>query len=160
MKICKICNSEITNKKRWVYCSDECAEKSEKIFKANERQKYIESKKSWNYEKIELNEIKHNKTVPINKLDLLEHTKTYIKWLLNNNNLGAKEHIKMKRSDGAIKDYYVVVTTPENIRIIFEKKYDVYKNNFRFDCLETVKSIFKAYNMVNDYYEKENNATN
>lgn len=160
MKICRICNKEIINSKKRVYCSDECYHVSEKKFRDERREKYIDCKKRWTYEKIKLNEIKHNKTVPINKLKIEEHRKTYIKWLLKDCNLTEKEHIKMRRNDGVIKDYYVVVVTPESLKIIFEKKYDVYKNNFRFDCLETVKSIFKAYNMVNDYYEKGNNETN
>ena len=157
MKICKICKKEITNKKRWVYCSDECSNLSWKNYRINERQKNFECKKTWDTGIKELNKIKHNRKVPINKLGLTSSVSTYIKWLIKDYGLTTKEYIKMKRSDSITKDYLVVVVAPEDIKTIFHDKYEKYKQSFRFDSLGTIKTLVKVFDKVNDYYKKENN---
>lgn len=161
MKICKICNKEITNPKKWVYCSDECISHGKKlandILKNVQREKYNKAKENWKYEVIEIGKVKHNKTIPINKLGFTNSISTHLKWLLREYNLTIKENVKMIRCDGMNKDFLLVVVTPKIIKILFEKRYEIYKNNFRLDCLRTVKTLVKVFDKVNDYYEKENN---
>lgn len=163
MKICKICKKEITNKKRWVYCSDECADNGKKlandISKAIQRQKYINLKVNWNHAIIEIGKIKHNKTIPINKLGFTNSISTHLKWLLREYNLTVKENVKMIRCDGMNKDFMLVVVTPKMIKILFEKRYKIYKDNFRLDCLRTVKTLVKVFDSVNDYYDKDKKVT-
>lgn len=163
MKLCKICNKEITNPKRWVYCSDECVahgrKLANKISKEIEKQKYINSKANWSHEIIEIGKIKHNKTIPINKLGFTNSISTHLKWLLREYNLTVKENVKMIRCDGMNKDFMLVVVTPKMIKILFEKRYEIYKDNFRLDCLRTVKTLVKVFDKVNDYYDKDKKVT-
>ncbi|MFA7084686.1 MAG: hypothetical protein WC141_09145 [Arcobacteraceae bacterium] len=155
MKLCKICNKEITNPKSWVYCSDECVTKGRKL--ANDslnhirREKYNKAKENWNYEVLELGKVKHNKKIPINKLGLTNSVSTYLKLLLREYNLTSKKDIKIKRSDGVTKSYFLVVVTPKMIETLFYKRYEIYKNNFRVDCLRNAKTLEKVFNIVNEY---------
>lgn len=163
MKICKICNCEITNKKRLSYCSDECANEGKKIeydiLRATKRQEYINSKAKWKHSIIKIGKIKHNKTVPVNKLGLTNSISTHLKWLLREYNLTAKENVKMIRCDGMNKDFLLVVVTPKMIKTLFEKRYEIYKDNFRLDCLRTVKTLVKVFDKVNYYYDKDKKVT-
>lgn len=152
---CKICNKEITTPKRWVYCSDECANEGKKIeydiLRATKRQEYINSKAKWKHSIIKIGKIKHNKTVPVNKLGLTNSVSTYLKLLLREYDLTVKENIKMIRCDGIEKDFLVVVVTPTMIKTLFEKRYKIYKDNFRLDCLRTVKILSNIFEKVNEY---------
>lgn len=155
MKICKICNKEITNPKKWVYCSDECASDGRKlanyISKLNQREIYIKQKANWNYVVIKIGKVKHNKKIPINKLGLTNSASTYLKLLLREYNLTIKKDIKIKRSDGVTKSYSFVVVTPKMIETMFYKRYEIYKKNFRIDSLKSVKTLEKVFNIVNNY---------
>ena len=155
MKICKICNKEITNPKKLVYCSDECASDGRKlanyISKLNQREIYIKQKANWNYVVIKIGKVKHNKKIPINKLGLANSTSTYLKLLLREYNLTIKKDIKIKRSDGVTKSYSFVVVTPKMIETMFYKRYEIYKKNFRIDSLKSVKTLEKVFNIVNNY---------
>lgn len=155
MKLCKICNKEITNPKKWVYCSDECASDGRKlanyISKLNQRESYIKQRANWKYELLEIGKVKHNKKIPINKLGLANSVSTYLKLLLREYNLTSKKDIKIKRSDGVTKSYSFVVVTPKMIETMFYKRYEIYKHNFRMDSLKSVKTLEKVFNIVNDY---------
>lgn len=155
MKLCKICKKEITNPKKWVYCSDECANENKKIknkiFKDIAKQKHLKEKKNWNYVAIEIGKAKHNKKIPINKLGLTNSVSTYLKLLLREYNLTRKKDIKIKRSDGATKSYSLVIVTPKIIETMFYKRYEIYKQNFRMDSLKSVKTLEKVFNIINDY---------
>lgn len=155
MKLCKICNKEITEKKRRVCCSDECLKESKKILNKQKikitSEKYKKEKETWKHEIIELGEIKHNTKIPINQLGLSVAVSTHLKQMLRENNLSIKKTIKFRRIDGAIKEFLVVVATPKMIKFLFEKKYELYKSNFRLDCLRTVKYLAKTFELVNDY---------
>lgn len=159
MKLCKICNKEITNPKKWVYCSDECVSDRRKlandILKNVQKQKYNKAKENWKYVVIEIGKVKHNKKIPINKLGLTNSASTYLKLLLREYNLTSKKDIKIKRNDGVIKSYSFVVLTPEMIETMFYKRYEIYKKNFRMDSLKSVKTLEKVFNIVNDYYSKD-----
>ena len=162
MKLCKICNKEITNPKKWVYCSDECVSRGRKlandILKNVQKQKYNKAKENWKYEVLEIGKVKHNKSIPINKLGLTNSISTHLKLLLRECNLTTKEYIKIARTDRITKDYLVVVVTPKMIKTLFDKKYKVYKKNFRLDCLRTAKTLAKIFNIVHEYYKKDKNA--
>ena len=162
MKLCKICNKEITNPKRWVYCSDECISEGRKlandILKNVQREKYNKAKENWKYEVLEIGKVKHNKKIPINKLGLTNSASTYLKLLLRECNLTTKEYVKIARTDRITKDYLVVVVSPKMIKSLFDKKYKVYKKNFRLDCLRTAKTLAKIFNIVNEYHKKDKNA--
>ena len=155
MKLCKICNKEITNPKKWVYCSDECASDGRKlanyISKLNQREIYIKQKANWKYELLEIGKVKHNKKIPINKLGLTNSASTYLKLLLREYNLTTKKDIKIKRSDRVTKSYSFVVVTPKMIETMFYKRYKIYKKNFRMDSLKSVKTLEKVFNIINDY---------
>ena len=45
----------------------------------------------------------------------------------------------------------VVVVSAEMIKILFDKKYELYKNNFRLDTLRTVKYLAKTFDITNDW---------
>ena len=155
MKICRICHKEITNPKKRVYCSDECASDGRKlanyISKLNQREIYIKQKANWNYVVIKIGKVKHNKKIPISKLGLANSTSTYLKLLLREYNLTIKKDIKIKRSDGVTKSYSFVVVTPKMIETMFYKRYEIYKKNFRIDSLKSVKTLEKVFNIVNNY---------
>lgn len=159
MKICKICNNEITNPKRWVYCSDECVSEGRKLannIKNNKQSEiYKKQKATWKHEIISLNKIKHKKLVPINQMGLSNAVSTYLKFMLRENNLTVKKVLKFKRIDSAMKSYTVVVVSPKMIKFLFDKKYEMYKKNFRLDTLKSVKTLEKVFNIVNDYYNKD-----
>lgn len=163
MKICRVCNKEIINSKKRVYCSEECQsigiKLANKISKEIEKQKYINSKANWNHEIIEIGKIKHNKTIPINKLGFTNSISTHLKWLLREYNLTVKENIKMIRCDRMNKDFTLVVVTPKMIKFLFERRYEIYKDNFRLDCLRTVKTLVKVFDKVNDYYDNDKKVT-
>ena len=155
MKLCKICNNEITHKKRRVYCSDECLKESKKISNKQKikitSEKYKKQKESWKHEIIELSKIKHNTKIPINQLGLSVAVSTHLKQMIRENNLSIKKNIKFRRIDGALKEFLVVVVTPEMIKFLFDKKYELYKSNFRLDCLRTVKYLAKTFDITNDW---------
>ena len=155
MKICKICNKEIIDTTRWVYCSEECITHSRKIanniYKVVKKQKHLEEKKNWKYEELEIEKVKHNKKIPINDLGLTNSISTHLKLLLRENNLSKKQYVKMKRVDGIIKDFLVVVVTPIIIKKLFDKRYEIYKQNFRMDSLKLVKILAKIFELVNNY---------
>lgn len=155
MKLCKICNKEITNPKRWVYCSDECVAYGRKlandISKINQREKYIKEKATWRYEVLEIGKIKHNKKIPINKLGVTTSTATHLKLLIREYDLTIKEYVKITRVDEMTKKILVVVVTPKIIETLFYKRYEIYKNNFRLDCLRSAKTLAKIFNIVNEY---------
>lgn len=159
MKLCKICNNEITNPKRWVYCSDECVAENKKIkskiFKDIAKQKHLKEKENWNYVVIELGNVKHNRKIPINKLGLTNSVSTQLKLLLREYNLTSKKAIKIKRSDGITKSYSFVVITPKMIETMFYKRYEIYKKNFRMDSLKSVKTLEKVFDIANNYYNKD-----
>lgn len=163
MKICRVCNKEIINSKKRVYCSEECQatgiKLANKISKEIEKQKYIKSKANWSHAIIEIGKIKHKKTIPINKLGFTNSISTHLKWLLREYNLTVKENVKMIRCDGMNKDFMLVVVTPKIIKTLFEKRYEIYKDNFRLDCLRTVKTLVKVFDKVNDYYDKDKKVT-
>ena len=163
MKICKICNNEITNKKKLVYCSDECAEKAKliniEIKKNIAKEKFQKDKANWKHIDIEIGEVKHNNLIPLNSLDITNSIKTHLKLLLRESNLSKKEYVKMKRLDGVVKDFLLVVVNPDMIKEMFNYKYDVYKKNFRWDCLRTVKTLARVFDLVNNYdFTKAKNA--
>lgn len=162
MKLCKRCNNEITQKKRRVYCSDECLKKSKKIANNQKNkitsEKYKKQRETWKHEIIELSKIKHNSKIPINQLGLSVAVSTHLKQMLRENNLSVKKTIKFRRIDGVIKEFLVVVVTPKMIKILFNKKYELYKSNFRLDCLRTVKYLAKTFDIVNEYHKKDKNA--
>ena len=155
MKLCKICNNEITQKKRIVYCSDECFKEAKKILNKQKikitSEKYKKQKETWKYEIIELSKIKHNTKIPINQLGLSVAVSTHLKQMLRENNLSIKKTIKFRRIDGAMKEFLVIVVTPEMIKFLFDKKYELYKSNFRLDCLRTVKYLAKTFDIANDW---------
>jgi len=159
MKLCKICNKEITNPKRWIYCSDECVLEGRKlandILKNIQKQKYNKAKENWKYEVLEIEKVKHNKSIPINKLGVTNSVSTHLKLLLREYNLTIKKDIKIKRSDGVIKRYSFVVVTPKMIETMFYKRYEIYKQNFRLDSLKSVKTLEKVFNIVNDCHTKD-----
>ena len=156
MKLCKICNKEITDKKRWVYCCDECALIGRKIannIKNNKQSEiYKKQKSTWKHEIISLSKIKHKKLVPINQMGLSNAVSTYLKFMLRENNLTVKKVLKFKRIDNAMKSYTVVVVSPKMIKFLFDKKYEMYKKNFRLDTIRSVNHLVKVFNIVNDYY--------
>lgn len=163
MKICKICKKEITNKKKLVYCSDECVYESKLINNKNKniaaQIKYKTEKESWNFVEVKIGKVKHNKTIPLNNINLTNSIKTHLKLLLRENNLSTKEYVKIKRLDGVVKSCLMVVVTPNMIKKLFNKKYEAYKENFRYDCLKTVKTLAKIFDIVNEYdFEKAKNA--
>lgn len=155
MKLCKICNKEITNPKKLVYCSDECISHGKKlandILKHIQREKYNKAKENWKYEVLEIGKVKHNKTIPVNKLGLTNSTSTYLKLLLRECNLTTKEYVKISRTDRITKDYLLVMVSPKMIETLFYKRYEIYKNNFRLDCLRSAKTLAKIFNIVNEY---------
>lgn len=155
MKLCKICNKEITNPKKWVYCSDECVSHGKKlandILKYIQREKYNKAKENWKYEVLEIGKVKHNKKIPINKLGLTNSVSTHLKLLLREYNLTTKKYIKITRVDNMARKMLVVVVTPKMIETLFYKRYEVYKNNFRLDCLRSAKTLAKIFNIVNEY---------
>ena len=159
MKLCKTCNKEITDTRKKVYCSDECATENKKIknniSKDIAKQKHLKEKESWSHVVIEIGKVKHNKKIPINKLGLTNSTSTYLKLLLREYNLTSKKDIKIKRSDGVTKSYSFVVITPKMIETMFYKRYEIYKQNFRMDSLKSVKTLEKVFNIVNNYYNKD-----
>lgn len=163
MKICKICNNEITHKKRRVYCSDECLKESKKILNKQKikitSEKYKKQKETWKHEIIELSKIKHNSKIPINQLGLSVAVSTHLKQMLRENNLSIKKTIKFRRIDGALKEFLVVVVTPQMIKFLFDKKYELYKSNFRLDCLRTVKYLAKTFDIANDWKKDTNSNT-
>jgi len=158
VKICKICNKEIIDTKRWVYCSDECVTESRRLYKVNKRENYIKEKLTWKNEVLEIGKVKHNKSIPISSIGLTNSISTHLKLLLRECNLTTKEYIKIARTDRITKDYLVVVVTPKMIKTLFDKKYKVYKKNFRLDCLRTAKTLAKIFNIVNEYHKKDKNA--
>lgn len=163
MKICKICNSEIKEKKRWVYCSEKCELVGKNIannIKNNKQsQDHKKQKENWKHETIFLNKAKHEKLVPINQLGLSNAASTYLKNMLKQNDLTIKKVLKFKRIDNFTKSYTVVVVSTKMIKILFDKKYELYKKNFRIDTLRTVKYLVKAYDIVNEYdFKKAKNA--
>ena len=162
MKICKICNSEITNKKKLVYCNDECAEKAKliniEIKKNIAKEKFQKDKANWKHINIEIGEVKHNNLIPLNSLELTNSIKTHLKLLLREYNLTTKKYIKITRVDNMARKMLVVVVTPKMIETLFYKRYEVYKNNFRLDCLRSAKTLAKIFNIVNEYYKKDKNA--
>ena len=155
MKLCKICNKEITDIKRWIYCSDECITENKKIkniiSKDIAKQKHLKEKENWNYVVIEIEKVKHNLKVPINKLGLTNSASTHLKLLLREYNLTIKKDIKIKRNDGVIKSYSFVVVTPKMIETMLCKRYEIYKKNFRMDSLKSVKTLEKVFSIINDY---------
>ena len=159
MSNCKICNKEITTQKRWVYCSDECALVSKNIansIKSNKQSaNYKKQKATWTHEVVELNEIKHKKLVAVSQMGLSNASSTYLKKMLGDNDLTVKKVIKFRRIDSVIKSFTVVVVSAEMIKILFNKKYELYKKNFRLDTLRSVKHLVKAFNIVNDYFDKD-----
>lgn len=159
MKICKICNNEITKKKKLVYCSDECLSIGRKlIIEATKEKKRInktQSRNKWKPLVIELDNTKHDKKVVLSSLPINKSTCTYVNLLLRQNNLCVKEFIKQKRCDGVVKDLLVVLVRPKDIKKLFDFKYEVYKKNFRTDCLNMVKTLKIVYGLVNDYFEKD-----
>jgi len=160
MKLCKICNKEIADTKRWIYCSDECVAENKKIknsiSKDIAKQKHIKEKENWNYVVIEMGKVKHNRKIPINKLEITNGVKTHLKFMLKEYNLTSKKDIKIKRNDGVTKSYSFVVVTPKMIETMFYKRYETYKQNFRMDSLKSVKTLEKVFNIANDYYSKAN----
>ena len=156
---CKICNKEITTPKRRVYCSDECALVSKNIANSIKNNKqsanYKKQKATWTHEVVELNEIKHKKLVAVSQMGLSNAVSTYLKFMLRENNLTVKKVLKFKRIDNAMKSYTVVVVTPKMIKFLFNKKYELYKKNFRLDTLRSAKHLVKAFNIVNDYFDKD-----
>lgn len=165
MKFCKVCGKEITNKKRFVYCDDKCVSISKqitnRIYKKVSKQKYLKEKENWNYVKIEIGEAKHNNKIPLNQLCLTNSIRTHLKLLLRQHNLSVKEYVKMKRIDGMVKDFSLVVVSPEMIKQLFHARYEVYKQNFRLDCLRTVKTLVKVFDIVNNYdIKKVSNSNN
>lgn len=155
MKLCKICNKEISNPKKLVYCGDECVSHGRKlandILKHIQKDKYNKAKENWKYEVLEIEKVKHNKSIPINKLALTNSTSTYLKLLLREYNLTTKEYVKINRTDKITKDYLLVVVTAKMIETLFYKRYEIYKNNFRLDCLRSAKTLAKIFNIVNEY---------
>lgn len=155
MKLCKICNKEITNPKRWIYCSDECVSGGRKlandVSKLNQRENYIKEKATWKYEVLEIGKIKHNKKIPINKLGITNSIATHLKLLLREYNLTTKKYTKITRVDNMDRNILVVVVTPKMIETLFYKRYEIYKNNFRLDCLRSTKTLAKIFNIVNEY---------
>ena len=155
MKLCKICNNEITHKKRWIYCCDKCSKEAKKISNLkksfNSSEKHKKQKETWKHEIIELSKIKHNTKIPINQLGLSVAVSTHLKQMLREDNLSIKKTIKFRRIDGAMKEFLVVVVTPEMIKFLFDKKYELYKSNFRLDCLRTVKYLAKTFDIANDW---------
>lgn len=162
MKLCKICNKEITNPKKWVYCSDECATDGRKlanyISKLNQREIYIKQKANWKHELLEIGKAKHNKKIPINNLGVTNSIATHLKLLLREYNLTTKKYIKITRVDNMARNMLVVVVTPKMIETLFYKRYEIYKNNFRLDCLRSAKTLAKIFNIVNEYHKKDKNA--
>lgn len=162
MKLCKICNKQITNPKKKVYCSDECASYGRKlandIYNLNQRESYIKQKENWKYELLEIGKVKHNKKNPINNIGVTNSIATHLKLLLREYNLTTKKYIKITRVDNMARKMLVVVVTPKMIETLFYKRYDVYKNNFRLDCLRSAKTLAKIFNIVNEYYKKDKNA--
>lgn len=163
MKLCKICNKEITNPKKWVYCSDECVSDGRKlanyISKLNQRESYIKQRANWKHELLEIGKVKHNKKIPINNLGVTNSIATHLKLLLREYNLTTKKYIKITRVDNMARKMLVVVVTPKMIETLFEKRYEIYKDNFRLDCLRTVKTLVKVFDKVNDYYDKDKKVT-
>jgi len=159
MKLCKICSKEILNTRRKVYCSDECATENKKIAnsisKNIAKQKHLKEKENWSHVVIEIGKVKHNKKIPINKLELTNSVSTHLKLLLREYNLTIKKDIKIKRSDRVIKRYSFVVVTPKMIETMFYKRYEIYKKNFRMDSLKSVKTLEKVFNIVNDCHTKD-----
>ena len=162
MKLCKICNKEITNPKKWVYCSDECVSEGRKlandILKNIQKQKYNKAKENWKYEVLEIGKVKHNKKIPINNIGVTNSIATHLKLLLREYNLTTKKYIKITRVDNMARKMLVVVVTPKMIETLFYKRYEVYKNNFRLDCLRSAKTLAKIFNIVNEYHKKDKNA--
>ena len=155
MKICKICSKEITIQKRWIYCSDECALIGKDIANTNKNNKarieYKKEKESWLPTLVEIGKIKHNKEVPINEIIPSNSIRTHLKLLLREHNLTIKREIKMKRVDFISKNYLVVVVTPAMIKTLFDKRYTIYKKNFKVSCLKTVKTLVDIFETVNNY---------
>lgn len=155
MKLCKICNKEITNPKKWVYCSEECVSHGRKlandILKNIQKQKYNKAKENWKYEVLEIGKVKHNKKIPINNLGVTNSIATHLKLLLREYNLTTKKYIKITRIDNMDRKMLVVVVTPKMIETLFYKRYEIYKNNFRLDCLRSAKTLAKIFNIVNEY---------
>lgn len=155
MKLCKICNKEITNPKKWVYCSDECVSHGKKlvndILKNVQKDKYNKAKENWKYEVLEIGKVKHNKSIPINNLGVTNSIATHLKLLLREYNLTTKKYIKITRVDNMDRNILVVVVTPKMIETLFYKRYEIYKNNFRLDCLRSTKTLAKIFNIVNEY---------
>jgi len=158
MKLCKICNKEIIDTKRWVYCSDECVTESRRLYKVNKRENYIKEKLTWKNEVLEIGKVKHNKKIPINKIGITNSIATYLKLLLREYNLTTKKYIKITRVDNMARKMLVVVVTPKMIETLFYKRYEIYKNNFRLDCLRSAKTLAKIFNIVNEYHKKDKNA--
>ena len=151
MKLCKICNKEIIDTKRWAYCSDECVTESRRLYKVNRRENYIKEKLTWKNEVLEIGKVKHNKKIPINKIGITNSIATYLKLLLREYDLTTKEYVKITRVDKMTKKILVVVVTPKMIESLFYKRYEIYKNNFRLDCLRSAKTLAKIFNIVNEY---------
>mgnify|MGYP000996544690 CR=1 FL=1 len=155
MKLCKICNKEIIDKKRKVYCSEQCFEESKKILNKEKikitSEKHKKQKESWIIEKIELGKVKHNNLIPINKVVIENSVCTHLKQLLNEYDMTVKKYIRVTRSDNVKRNYLMVVITPQMIKDLFDKRYELYKQNFRVDCLQTVKTLEKVFNTINDY---------
>lgn len=159
MKLCKVCNKEISNPKRWAYCSQECVTESRKLYKVNQRENYIKGKASWKNEVLEIGKVKHNKKIPINNLRVTNSIATHLKLLLREYNLTTKKYIKITRVDNMDRKMLVVVVTPKMIETLFYKRYEIYKNNFRLDCLRSAKTLAKIFNIVNEYHKKDKNAS-
>lgn len=155
MKLCKICNNQIKDKRRKKYCRDECMKEGKKI--ANrEKSEYVtakhkKQKETWKHEIVELHEIKHDDFIPINQIGLSNAESTYLKQMIREENLKVEKVIKFKRIDNFARNFTVIVVTPEMIKILFDKKYELYKSNFRLDCLRTVKYLAKAFDIVNNW---------
>ena len=151
MKLCKICDKEIEDPKKWVYCSEECVTESRRLYKVNRRENYIKEKLTWKNEVLEIGKVKHNKKIPINKIGITNSIATYLKLLLREYDLTTKEYVKITRVDKMTKKILVVVVTPKMIESLFYKRYEIYKNNFRLDCLRSAKTLAKIFNIVNEY---------
>ena len=106
---------------------------------------------TWKNEVLEIGKVKHNKKIPINKIGITNSIATYLKLLLREYDLTTKEYVKITRVDKMTKKILVVVVTPKMIESLFYKRYEIYKNNFRLDCLRSAKTLAKIFNIVNEY---------